>query len=166
MRRRRRCWSRAVALSMLLTPLLLVMADRWWIPPLLARRNAPALAEIDEAQDAPIIIAGFGRYGQIVGRLLIANGIGATVLDHDSDQVEAVRRFGWPVFYGDATRLDLLRMAGAAKARVLVLAIDDIEQSAEGRRRWCASTSRSCSIVARARNVTHYYELQRARRRR
>ncbi len=60
-----------------------------------------------------MIIAGFGRYGQIVGRLLYANGFTATVLEHDAEQVEAVRRFGWPVFYGDATRLDLLRTAGA-----------------------------------------------------
>jgi glutathione-regulated potassium-efflux system ancillary protein KefC len=149
----------AVALSMLLTPLLLVVADRWWIPPLLARRNAPTVAEIDEAQDASIIIAGFGRYGQIVGRLLFANGLGATVLDHDSEQVEAVRRFGWPVFYGDATRLDLLRMAGAAKARVFVLAIDDIEQSIKVAR-LVREHFPQLRIVARARNVTHYYELQ------
>ena len=109
----------AVAVSMLLTPLLLVLADRYWIP-LLADAPATSLTEIDEPQNAPVIIAGFGRYGQIVGRLLFANGYRATVLDHDAEQVAVVRRFGWPVFYGDATRLDLLRTAGAASARVLV----------------------------------------------
>jgi len=148
----------AVALSMLLTPLLLVLADRYWIPKL-ADGAAPALAEIDEPQNAPIIIAGFGRYGQIVGRLLFANGFRATVLDHDAEQVEVVRRFGWPVFYGDATRLDLLRTAGAASARVLVLAIDDAAQSVE-----VAKLAREhfprLVVVARARNVRHYYDLR------
>ena len=76
--------------------------------------------ELDEPQNAPVIIAGFGRYGQIVGRMLFANGVQPTVLDHDAEQIEAMRRFGWRVFYGDATRLDLLRTAGADKARVLV----------------------------------------------
>jgi glutathione-regulated potassium-efflux system ancillary protein KefC len=150
----------AVALSMLLTPLLLVLADRWWIPRLAARRDAPALDEISEAQDAPIIIAGFGRYGQIVGRMLEANGLSATVLEHDSEQVEAVRRFGWRVFYGDATRLDLLRTAGADRARVFVLAIDDVDQS-EQVARLVREHFPQLHIVARARNVTHFYRLHR-----
>ena len=148
----------AVAISMLLTPLLLVFADRWWIPRL-AGRSGPDMKEIDEPQNAPIIIAGFGRYGQIVGRLLYANGIQPTVLDHDADAVESIRKFGWPVFYGDATRLDLLRTAGAATARVLVLAIDDVAQSVE-----VAKVAREhfpqMTIVARARNVTHYQDLR------
>ncbi len=148
----------AVAISMLLSPLLLVLADRWWIPRLSGRTRSD-LPEIDEPQDAPIIIAGFGRYGQIVGRLLYANGIAATVLEHDADQVETVRKFGWPVFYGDATRLDLLRTAGAATAKVLVLAIDDIAQSVK-----VAKIAREhfpqLTIVARARNVSHYHDLR------
>jgi glutathione-regulated potassium-efflux system ancillary protein KefC len=148
----------AVAISMLLSPLLLVLADRWWIPRLTGQRTND-LKEIDEPQDAPIIIAGFGRYGQIVGRLLYANGITATVLEHDADQVESLRKFGWPVFYGDATRLDLLRTAGAENARVLVLAIDDIAQSVK-----LAKIAREhfpkLTIVARARNVSHYQDLR------
>ncbi|MGC7969919.1 NAD-binding protein, partial [Salmonella enterica] len=75
-------------------------------------------------QDNQVIIAGFGRFGQIVGRLLAANDIGATVLDHDPDQIDFLRKFGFKVFYGDATRIDLLRTAGADKAKVLVIAID------------------------------------------
>ena len=152
----------AVAVSMLLTPLLLLLADRWWVPRLARhaeRTGAPKPAEISEPQAAPVIIAGFGRYGQMVGRLLNASGLQATVLDHDAEQVETVRRFGWPVFYGDATRLDLLRTAGAAQARVLVLAIDDVEQSLK-----VADLARAhfpqLQIVARARNVTHYYRLR------
>jgi glutathione-regulated potassium-efflux system ancillary protein KefC len=148
----------AVALSMLLTPLALAAVDRWLLPRL-AKGQGPRLAEIDEPQDAPVIIAGFGRYGQIIGRLLMANGIQPTVLEHDSEQVEGVRRFGWRAFYGDATRLDLLRMAGADKARVLVLAIDDVERSLE-----LVDLVRQhfprLQVVARARNVQHWYQLQ------
>ena len=152
----------AVALSMLLTPLLLLGADRWWVPRLAlraGRRAGPGPAEISAPQIAPVIIAGFGRYGQMVGRLLNANGLSATVLEHNADQVETVRRFGWRVFYGDATRLDLLRTAGAAQASVLVLAIDDIAQSL----RVAALVKEhfpQLTVVARARNVTHYYGLR------
>ena len=80
----------------------------------------PQAEEISEPQEAPIIIAGFGRYGQIVSRVLLAQGIPTTVLDHSVDMLEVARTFGYRVFYGDATRLDLLRVAGADKARVLV----------------------------------------------
>jgi glutathione-regulated potassium-efflux system ancillary protein KefC len=148
----------AVAISMLLTPLLLVAADRWWIPRL-ARGKRSDIAEISEPQSAPVIVAGFGRYGQVVSRMLYANGITPTVLDHDAEQIEALRKFGWRVFYGDATRLDLLRTAGAASARVLVLAIDDVEQSLK-----VATLVREhfpkLEIVARARNVQHYFKLR------
>src|SRR5439155_17861440 len=131
------------------TPLLLVAADRWWIP-LLAGQSKAKLAEISEPQSEPVIIAGFGRYGQIVGRMLYANGIKPTVLDVDAEQIEAMRRFGWRVFYGDATRLDLMRTAGADRARVIVIAIDDVEASVE-----CATMIKQnfpqATIVARAR---------------
>ena len=149
----------AVALSMLLTPLLLVAADRWITPRLAAHKEGPKLDEISEPQHAPIIIAGFGRYGQIVGRLLFANGLSATVIDHSADAVESVRRFGYPVFYGDATRLDLLRTAGAARARVFVLAVDDVDQS-EKVARLVREHFPQAVIVARARNVTHHYRLR------
>jgi glutathione-regulated potassium-efflux system ancillary protein KefC len=149
----------AVALSMLLTPLLLVATDRWVTPRLAARRDGPQLKEIDVPQHAPVIIAGFGRYGQTIGRLLNANGLEATVLEHDADQVEAIRRFGWKVFYGDATRLDLLRVAGAEHAKVLALAIDDVEQSISVAR-LAREHFPHLAIVARARNVTHYYRLR------
>jgi len=147
-----------VTLSMLLTPLLMVLADRWLVPHLSAQSPRPDVKEIDEPQAAPIIIAGFGRYGQIVGRLLFANGLSATVLDHDAEQVEGARRFGWKVYYGDATRLDLLRVAGAADARVLVVAIDDIEQNLA-----LVDLAREhfpqLTIVARARNAQHWTQL-------
>jgi glutathione-regulated potassium-efflux system ancillary protein KefC len=147
----------AVAVSMLLTPLALVAADRWLVPRL-TQGNAPRLAELDQPQSESVIVAGFGRYGQIVGRLLMANGVQPTVLDHDSENVEGIRRFGLKVFYGDATRLDLLRMAGAADARVLVVAIDDVQRSLA-----LVDLAREhfprLQIVARARNVQHWYQL-------
>ncbi|XVJ70935.1 MAG: glutathione-regulated potassium-efflux system protein KefC [Rhizobacter sp.] len=148
----------AVALSMLLTPLLLVLADRWWIPRL-SGASGPTMKEIDEPQNNAVIIAGFGRYGQIVGRLLYANGITPTVLDHDAEAIEALRKWGWRVFYGDATRLDLMRTAGAAEARVLVLAIDDVAQSVEVAKLVREHFPR-LQVVARARNVQHYFDLR------
>jgi len=149
-----------VAISMLVTPLLLVAADRLLIPHL-AGRERTDIPEIDELQNEAVIIAGFGRYGQIVGRLLYANGVTPTVLDHDAEQIEAMRRFGWRVFYGDATRLDLLRTAGAEKARVLVLAIDDVDQSIEVAK-MAAEHFPNLTVVARARNVQHFYALRAA----
>jgi glutathione-regulated potassium-efflux system ancillary protein KefC len=148
----------AVAVSMLLSPLLLVATDQW-ILPRFANRNGPALEEMAEPQSAPVIIAGFGRYGQIVGRVMLAEGISVTVLDHDADMVEAVRSFGYRVFFGDATRLDLLRIAGAGTAKVLVVAVDDVEQSLAivdlAREHFPA-----LSIIARARDVTHWNQLR------
>lgn len=148
----------AVAISMLLTPLLLVATDKLIAPRLAARAQGERPAEISEEQHAPILILGFGRYGQIVARLINASGMAATVLDHSAEQVASIRRFGWPAFFGDATRLDLLRVAGAGRARVVVVAIDDVEQSLEA-----VDLVREhfpqAALVARARNTTHWYEL-------
>jgi glutathione-regulated potassium-efflux system ancillary protein KefC len=147
----------AVAVSMLLTPLLLVAVDRLVLPRF--ADGARTLAELSVPQAAPVIIAGFGRYGQIVGRLLNAQGIGSTVLDHDADMVEAARSFGYKVHYGDATRLDLMRVAGAEAARVLVVAVDDKEQSLR-----IVDLVREhfphLELVARARDVPHWNALR------
>jgi glutathione-regulated potassium-efflux system ancillary protein KefC len=105
-----------------------------------------------------VIIAGFGRFGQIVGRLLRANQIPLTVLDHDPDQIELLRKFGMKVFYGDATRIDLLQAAGAGKARALIVAVDSVEDSlalVDAVRR----NFPDLKIMARARNVSHLYDL-------
>jgi glutathione-regulated potassium-efflux system ancillary protein KefC len=143
---------------MLVSPLLLVAIDRWWLPRY-AHCGVPVLEEISEQQDAPILIAGFGRYGQIVSRVLLAQGQPCTVLDHDAEMIEAARKFGYRVFYGDATRLDLLRTAGAAHAKVLVVAVDDVAQSLE-----IVDLAREhfpqLEIVARARDVTHWNQLR------
>ena len=148
----------AVAVSMLLSPLLLVAVDKWLLPRY-AVLPGPAMEEISEPQHASVLICGFGRYGQIVGRALSAQGLGVTVLDHDPDAIETLRQFGFRVFYGDATRLDLLRMAGAAEAQVIVVAVDDIDQSlaiVQLAREHFAQAQ----IVARARNVNHLYQLR------
>jgi glutathione-regulated potassium-efflux system ancillary protein KefC len=148
----------AVAISMLLTPLLLVWVERWVLPKWNAQA-ARAEKPLQEPQNQAVIIAGFGRYGQVVGRLLYANGIQPTVLDHDADQIETMRKFGWRVFYGDASRLDLMRTAGAATAKVLVLAIDSVAQSIEVAK-MVREHFPQLTVVARARNVQHYFELR------
>ncbi|MCE4554797.1 glutathione-regulated potassium-efflux system protein KefC [Pelomonas cellulosilytica] len=147
----------AVALSLALTPLLLTGGDRL-MSQKLARLGQKKKRNDPPPTPAPIIIAGAGRYGQVIGRMLRAAGLESTVLDHDAEAIEGLRRFGWTVHYGDATRLDLLKSAGAETARVLVIAIDDIGQSLE-----VAQLAREhfpqLVVVARARNVQHYYQL-------
>jgi glutathione-regulated potassium-efflux system ancillary protein KefC len=145
-----------VALSMALTPLWLILRDR------AARATLKEQAREADAIDddgEEVIVAGFGRFGQIVGRLLFASGLRATVLDHDPEQIELLRKFGFRVFYGDVTRLDLLEAAGAARAKLLVNAIDDIDDSIE-----LVALVREhfphLQIVARARNVNHYFALR------
>ena len=148
----------AVALSMLLSPLLLVAIDRLLLPRF-ANCGVPKMEEISQLQQAPVVIAGFGRYGQIVARLLLAEGYACTVLDHDAEMIEAARNFGYRVFYGDASRLDLLRTAGAGTAKILMIAVDDKEQSLK-----IADLTLEhfpgLQIVARARDVTHWHELR------
>ncbi len=148
----------AVAVSMLLSPLVLVAIDKLLLPRF-ADCGVAKPDEISEPQTAPIVIAGFGRFGQIVGRLLIAQGYTCTVLDHDAEMIEAARSFGYRVFYGDASRLDLLRTAGAGTAKVLVIAVDAKEQSLK-----IVDIAREhfpqLQLVARARDVTHWHELR------
>lgn len=144
----------AVALSMAATPLMLVALDK------LAARGAREQREADDidGEGTQVIIAGYGRYGQIVGRLLLAHDVRVTVLDHSPEHIDMVRKFGYTVFYGDATRLDLLEAAGAAKAKLLIIAIDDIDDSLA-----LADLARHqfphLKIIARARNVRHWLEL-------
>jgi glutathione-regulated potassium-efflux system ancillary protein KefC len=145
-----------VALSMLTTPLLMVVHDKF-IEPRLDRAPAPPMDEMKD-EGNQVIIAGFGRFGQIIGRLLHANGIDATVLEHDPNHIETLRRFRFKVFYGDACRLDLLRAAGAGRAMVLVVAIDD----REGALRLIELVRENfpqLKIISRAWDVAHVFEL-------
>lgn len=145
-----------VALSMATAPLLVVVNDRL-IEPRFSRVETRA-HDVPEDEGNPVIVAGFGRFGQIVVRLLYANRIGVTVLDHDPEIIDTLRRFGFKVFYGDATRIDLLEAAGAAKARVLVIAVDSQESSLA-----LADLARQhfphLKIIARARDLPHAVEL-------
>jgi monovalent cation:proton antiporter-2 (CPA2) family protein len=118
----------AVALSMAITPLLMILFERVVQPRLGTRRSEERQADAIEEQ-SPVLIAGFGSFGATVGRLLKANGIRTTVLDIDSDRVDLLRRLGLKVYYGDASRYDLLHAAGAEHARVLVLALDSPERT-------------------------------------
>jgi monovalent cation:proton antiporter-2 (CPA2) family protein len=112
----------AVAVSMVATPFLMILYMRV-IAPRLARGAERPADVVDEA--LPVIVAGFGRFGQVVTRVLNGLRIHATLIDHDPNQIELVRRFGSKAYYGDATRLDVLEKAGVARARLLVVAIDD-----------------------------------------
>ncbi len=156
----------AVALSMAATPLMLVANDR------IARRfrdREAARAEadggparppdtVDKRDQGGVIIAGFGRFGSIVGRLLTANGVPTTVLENDADWVETMREFGVKTYYGDALREDLLRSAGIEKAKLFIIAIVDKEKSLA-----LVDLLRAefphVQILARAHDRIHVYEL-------
>jgi monovalent cation:proton antiporter-2 (CPA2) family protein len=116
----------AVAASMLSTPLLMMLYERV-LAPKFARVEERAPDRIDEQN--PVIVAGFGRFGQVVARVLNGMKINCTVVDHDPNQIDLVRRFGSKAYYGDATRLDLLIAAGARKAKLLVVAVDNPESA-------------------------------------
>jgi monovalent cation:proton antiporter-2 (CPA2) family protein len=146
----------AVVLSMAATPLLMMLNERL-IQPRFGTTETPRKADLIDEENR-VIIAGHGRFGQIVGRLLRAKGVRTTVLEYDSDQVEMLRRFGVKVFYGDASRLELLRAAGAETADLLVLAIDDSEKTlglVEAARKHFPKMR----VVARARDRRDAYKL-------
>ncbi|MCB1380928.1 MAG: monovalent cation:proton antiporter-2 (CPA2) family protein [Alphaproteobacteria bacterium] len=146
-----------VAISMAFAPLLMIFDEK-----LMQRRYARGGGSrepdrIDETETR-VIIAGHGRYGMTVGRLLAARGIKAVIMDHDAEQIEALRKFGYKVYYGDATRSDLLEAAGAREAAALVIAIDDREKAlaiVEAARQHFPHLQ----IFARAYDRMHAYEL-------
>lgn len=148
-----------VALSMALTPLLMIINDKLVQPRFVTSAPVREADAIDDNEN-PVIIAGFGRFGQIVGRLLIANGFKATVLEHNSGQIDMLRRFGFKVFYGDASRIDLLRASGAEQAKLFVVAIDEREKTLD-----IVDLVRKhfphLKILARAIDRSHAYELLR-----
>ena len=144
----------AVAVSMLSTPLLMMLYERILAPRFL-RVEERAPDAIDESN--PVIIAGFGRFGQVVQRVLAGMKIKATVVDRDPNQIELVRRFGNKAYYGDATRPDLLEAAGARHAKLLVVAVDNPDSAmrivAEARKHF-----RHLKIIARAYSRTDAFE--------
>jgi glutathione-regulated potassium-efflux system protein KefB len=145
-----------VSMSMAVTPLLTLAHDRLLAPRLRTRDDRPYDRGVE--QDTPVIIAGFGRFGQVVGRVLRARGILFTAMDADPAQIDFLKRFGNKVFYGDASRLDLLRAAGADRAQVFVVAIDDVQASLRTARE-VQEHFPHLVIFARARNRAHAYQL-------
>ncbi|MCK5066703.1 MAG: cation:proton antiporter [Bacteroidales bacterium] len=146
-----------VALSMAVTPLLLLLNDKLILPLAFRSENIREHDVIDQ-NGHPVIIAGFGRFGVGMGRFLIANGIKATILDDNPDNIEVLRKFGFKVYYGDATRADLLASAGAGEAKVLVVAVDDKHQSLKivdlAKRNYP-----HLKILVRSTDLDHTYEL-------
>jgi CPA2 family monovalent cation:H+ antiporter-2 len=147
-----------IALTMLITPLLFILHD------FISKRSADATSrppddEIDE--EGPVIIAGVGRFGQIVNRLVQASGFETVVLDHSPETISVMRRFGFKAFLGDPTRPDILRKAGLADARVLVVALDD-RKSARALVQYARAQRPDLHIVARAHDRTDVYHLYQA----
>ncbi len=119
-----------VAISMALTPVAMLLNEKFILPRVgTDEKQTRDADEIDEKH--PVIIAGFGHFGNTVGRFLRANKINATYLDIDSDRVDVLRKMGFKVFYGDASRHSLLHSAGAADAKIIIIAIDDAEKRLE-----------------------------------
>lgn len=152
-------YSAVIILSMVLTPLMLIAHGRWVSRCARRRINESERAYDTEMDQSPVIIAGFGRFGQMVGRLLLANGVVSTIMDNDAEHIESMRQFGFHVYYGDATRLDLLQAAGAAQARVLVVAVDD-KEAAQTIVERARQAYPHLQVYARAYDVAHYYELR------
>ena len=145
-----------VAVSMAATPLASAAYDKL----VLSRpdeRAEPERLPFDEG-DPDVIVAGFGRFGQIATRLLQANSFKVVVLESSIEQIEILRRFGWRVHYGDASRIDLLRTAGAEKAKLLLVAIDDRDKASEMVEA-AHQAFPQLTIVARAYDRRHAYEL-------
>jgi len=142
-----------VAVSMLITPLLLLLYERF-LSLQCSERPKDSITETNG-----VIIAGFGRFGQIVGRVLLAKGITATLIDNDPNQIDLMREFGWRCYYGDASRLDLLEEAGIANAKLLVVSINDpvatLEMAKLVKERWP-----NVAVVIRARSRTDAFDLR------
>src|SRR6185437_6037679 len=144
------------AVSMLATPILFAASERM-VMPVLNRREEPDYDVID-ATPTPAIVCGFGRVGQIVGRILRMHNIPFTALERDPGQVDVVRRFGNKVYFGDPARPNLLRAAGAEQARLLVAVQDDMEETM----RVVEVTKRNfpnLKVMARSRNRRHTHLL-------
>ncbi|WP_125562901.1 MULTISPECIES: monovalent cation:proton antiporter-2 (CPA2) family protein [Pseudoalteromonas] len=148
-----------VALSMFLTPTLFILYDKVILPRYQHTTNQQGYDEIDE--HGQVIIAGIGRFGQIVNRLLIANGVHTVVMDLDAAQVESMRRIQVKAYFGDATRPELLHTAGIEQAALLVVAIDDRE-NAKALVQAVKHSHPGVTVLARAFDRGHHYELKHA----
>lgn len=149
----------AVALSMTITPFLMLIYNRYIIPHFMSNITPNQYDEINA--QGPVILAGYGRFGQVIGRFLKTQNVKVTILENNPEQIESLRKFGLKGYYGDASRLDLLKNAGAAKATLLIIAVDNVET--------CLKIARlakhefpQLKVFSRARNRRHAYELDKA----
>jgi CPA2 family monovalent cation:H+ antiporter-2 len=146
-----------IALSMLLTPLAFIASD--WIAQRLGNEAKHEDGEADEIHEpASIIIAGIGRFGQVVNRMVQASGFKTVVLDNDLETIQLMRRFGFKGYFGDPSRPELLKAAGLATAKVIVVAVDD-KQAAVDLVRYARRVRPDIAITARASDRLHVYEL-------
>ncbi|MGR5095032.1 glutathione-regulated potassium-efflux system protein KefB [Vibrio maritimus] len=146
-----------VSLSMVTTPLLLMGQKKWFERSLNQEQETTIKTDVEDRQPR-VIIAGFGRFGQIVGRLMYANKVKITVLESDASQIHLLRKYGYKVFYGDATQLDLLRAAGAHKAEAIIVCTDSPEEIMEVVD-MCHQHFPSLKVLARARSRVEAYQL-------
>lgn len=145
-----------VAISIATTPIILPWITRFIESRIQAKIPQTPFDAIDEKNQ--IIIIGFSRFGQVIGRFLLGQGIAVTVLEKDPDQIELLRKFGYKAYFGDATRCDLLKSAHADKAKLLILAVDNAEDSLEIVR-LVKKDFPNLTIFARARDRQHAYDL-------
>ncbi|MGR5070183.1 MULTISPECIES: glutathione-regulated potassium-efflux system protein KefB [Vibrio] len=146
-----------VSLSMVTTPLLLMGQKRWFAHTLNQEEEQSVQSGVVDRRPR-VIIAGFGRFGQIVGRLMYANKIKVTVLESDASQIHLLRKYGYKVFYGDATHIDLLRAAGADKAEALVICTDSPDE-VMAIVDICRDHFPNLKLLARARSRVEAYQL-------
>ncbi len=145
-----------VTLSMVATPFLMMIYSKYIVPLYMSVLPEATYDTIDKKSQ--IIIAGFGRFGQVISRFLLAQGVKVTVLEKDADQIEQLRKFGFKGYYGDAARIDILRSAGLQDAKILIIAVDDEASCME-----IATIAKrdfpNVAIFARAHNRRHAYNL-------
>jgi len=146
------------AISMTITPLLILLNERFVLPNFGTKESVVEKEAEDIRGEYPVIIAGFGHFGSTIGRFLRANGVNTTILDNDSDRVDLLRKMGFKVFYGDATRTDILKSAGAEHAKMLIAAIDSPEINMDLIKK-TREHFPNLSIMVRARNRIDAYEL-------
>ncbi|PSW19209.1 glutathione-regulated potassium-efflux system protein KefB [Photobacterium sanctipauli] len=146
-----------VSLSMMTTPLILLLQDKWFMHTFKAEAEDDLESDVID-REPRVIITGFGRFGQVVGRLMFANKIRVTILERDPSQIQFLRKFGYKVYYGDATQLDLLRAAGADKAEAIIICTDEPDEVMEVVA-LCQQYFPNLKILARARSRVEAHQL-------
>ncbi|WP_251359619.1 monovalent cation:proton antiporter-2 (CPA2) family protein [Kangiella sp. TOML190] len=149
-----------VALSMALTPVLMILSEKFIQPRFDRKEIDRAYDDIDDG-DTPVIVAGYGRFGQVVSRLLRSQGFQTTLLEYDAVQIDLVRKFGTKAFYGDVTNIELLKAAGAETAKILVLSVDNTDKAILVTE-LCKKHFPDLKVYARAKGRREAYEIRKA----